>query len=76
MMAIQSTKTMIERLEERLELKTRKLIGDTAYGTAEFLAWMVEDKGIEPHVPVWEKAERKDAMFGRSDFHYETINDE
>ena len=23
---------------------------------------MVEEKGIEPHVPVWEKGERKDGM--------------
>jgi hypothetical protein len=63
---VQSTKTMIERVEERLALKTRKLIGDTAYGTAEILGWMVEEKGIEPHVPVWEKAERKDGTFSRS----------
>lgn len=49
---VQATKTMIERVEERVALKTRKLIGDTAYGAAELLAWMVEDKGIEPRVPV------------------------
>jgi transposase len=73
---VQSTKTMIERLEERLALKTKRLIGDTAYGTAEFLAWMVEDKGIEPHVPVWEKAERQDGTFSRSDFRYDAGADE
>ena len=73
---VQSTRTMIERVEERMALKTRKLIGDTAYGTAEFLAWMVEDKGIEPHVPVWEKAERRDGTFSRSDFRYDAINDQ
>jgi transposase len=73
---VQSTKTMIDRVEERLALKTKKLIGDTAYGTAEFLAWMVEDKGIEPHVPVWEMAERKDGTFSRSDFRYDAVNDE
>jgi transposase len=73
---VQSTKAMIERVEERLALKTKKLIGDTAYGTAEFLGWMVEDKGIEPHVPVWEKAERKDGTFSRSDFSYDAINDQ
>ena len=65
---VQSTKTMIERVEERQTLKTRKLIGDTAYGTAEFLDWMVNEKAIEPHVPVWEKGERKDGTFSRSDF--------
>ncbi len=58
---VQSAKTMIERVEERVALKTRKLIGDTADGTAEILGWMVEEKGIEPHVPVWEKAERRTA---------------
>ena len=29
-------------------LKPQRLIGDTAYGTAAMLAWMVQDKGIEP----------------------------
>jgi hypothetical protein len=51
---VQSTRTMIERVEARFTLKTKKLIGDTAYGTAEFLDWMVNDKAIEPHVPVWD----------------------
>jgi len=67
---------MIERVEERVALTTRKLIGDTAYGTAEMLGWMVEEKGIEPHVPVWEKAERKDGTFSRSDFRYDAQADE
>ena len=44
------TKTMIERVQERFDLETEKLIGDTAYGPAEFLNWMVNEKGIEPHV--------------------------
>ena len=65
---VQSTRIMIERVKERAGLETKKLIGDTAYGTAEFLAWMVNDKGIEPHVPVWDKGERKDGTFSRSDF--------
>jgi len=63
-----STKTMIERVKDRFGMDTKKLIGDTAYGTAEFLGWMVNDKGIEPHVPVWDKGERADGTFGRSDF--------
>lgn len=72
---VQSTKIMIERVKERVGLETKKLIGDTAYGTAEFLAWMVNDKGIEPHVPVWDKGERTDSTFGRSDFVYDDEND-
>jgi hypothetical protein len=29
---------------------------------------MVEEKDIEPHVPVWDKTERKDDSFSISDF--------
>ena len=63
-----STKTMIERVKDRFGLETKRLIGDTAYGTAEFLGWMVDEKGIEPHVPVWDKGKRSDGTFSRSDF--------
>jgi len=68
---VDSTRTMIERLEDRFAIKTKKLIGDTAYGTAEFLGWMVNEKNIEPHVPVWEKGERSDGTFSRSDFRFD-----
>jgi hypothetical protein len=52
------------------------VIGDTAYGTAEMLGWMVDEKAIEPNVPVWDKAERKDGSLGRSDFRWEAEADE
>ena len=51
-------------------------MGYTAYGTAEILGWMVDEKAIEPHVPVWDKAERKDGSLGRSDFRWEAEADE
>ncbi len=63
-----TTKRMIDRTEARFGLKPSRLIGDTAYGTAEMLAWIVEEKAIAPHVPLWEKGERDDGTFGRSDF--------
>ena len=63
-----TTKTMIERVEGRFGIKPQRLIGDTAYGTATMLNWMVEQKQIEPHTPVWEQAERQDGTYGRSDF--------
>ena len=72
---IASTRTMVERVEKRMGLKPKRLIGDTAYGTAELLAWMVEEKGIEPHMPLWEKSERTDGTFSRSDFTYEPDSD-
>jgi hypothetical protein len=52
---VKATRTMIERVEERFDLKPERLIGDMAYGNAELLGWMVNDKGIAPHVPVWDK---------------------
>ena len=70
-----STRTMIERVKDRFGLETKKLIGDTAYGTAEFLNWMVNEAGIEPHVPVWDRGEELDGRFGRSDFIFDEEND-
>jgi hypothetical protein len=70
-----STKTMIERVKDRFGVETKKLIGDTAYGTAEFLNWMVTEAGIEPHVPIWERAENDDGRFKRSEFTFDEEND-
>jgi len=65
---VESTKVMIERVEARYDLTPERLIGDTAYGAAPMLAWLVEEKAIEPHIPVWDKTERTDGTFSRSDF--------
>lgn len=54
----------------QFDLAQERLIGDTSYGTAPMLAWMVEEKGIKPHVPVWDKAERKDESLSSNDFHW------
>lgn len=63
-----ATRTMIDRVEQRLQLKPHRLIGDTAYGTASMLGWLVKHKGIEPHVPVWDRSERKDGTFATNAF--------
>ena len=59
---VESTKLMVDRVEQDLGLKPERLIGDTAYGTAPMLEWMVKDKGIEPHVSVWEKPENNPSI--------------
>lgn len=64
----ESTKKMIDRVEERFNLKPKLLAGDTAYDTGPMLEWLVEEKGIEPHVPVWDKSARSDGSFAISDF--------
>lgn len=68
---VDSTKTMVDRVEERFDVTPERFIGDTAYGTAQMLAWMVQDKGIEPHVPVWDKTQRKDDSLSSSDFEWD-----
>lgn len=65
---VDATKTMVNRVEARFCVKPQRLVGDTAYGTASMLGWMVKEKGIEPHVPVWDKTERKDDTLSSSDF--------
>jgi len=67
---VESTKIMIEQVEEHFDIKPDRLIGDTAYGTAPMLAWMVDEKNIEPHVPVWDKTERKNDSLSSSDFQW------
>ncbi|RGP53994.1 transposase [Pseudomonas abyssi] len=73
---VDSTRTMIDRAEAQFDLTPARLIGDTAYGTAPMLAWMVEEKNIEPHVPVWDKTERKDDSFSSNDFRWHPEADE
>src|SRR5271156_3866856 len=65
---ILAAKRMIERSMERFDLLPARLIGDTAYGSAEMLNWLVHEHGIEPHVPVFDKSKRSDGTFSREDF--------
>jgi Transposase DDE domain len=73
---VKSTRTMIERVERQRDLKPRRLVGDTAYGTAVLLGWMVGQKHIEPHVSVLDKTTRKDNTFSRSEFLWNEQADE
>lgn len=73
---VESTKLMVDRVEARFDLTPERLIGDTAYGTAPMLGWMVNEKGIEPHMPVWDKTARKDDSFSSNDFQWNEEADE
>ena len=35
------------------------------------LGWLVDERGIEPHVKVFDKSERSDGTFSRGDFAYD-----
>jgi hypothetical protein len=62
---------MIDRTADRLGVTPERLAADTGYGSAEMLAWLVDERRIEPHIPVFDKSERKDGTFSRSDFTYD-----
>src|SRR5271166_3061096 len=70
-----AAKRMIERSMERFGLYPAKLMGDSAYGSADMLGWLVHEHGIEPHVTVFDKSTRQDGTFSRDDFTYDHVGD-
>src|ERR1700691_4537521 len=64
-----AAKRMIERSIDRFDLYPARLLGDSAYGSAEMLGWLVYEHGIEPHVTVFDKSTRQDGTFS-DDFTY------
>jgi transposase len=72
---VKAAKTMIERADARFELYPERLAGDSAYGSGEMLEWLVHERGIEPHVPVFDKSKRSDGSFSRDDFTYDHQGD-
>ena len=68
---VRASKTMIERTEERFDIKPEWLAADTAYGSGANFNWLVNDKKIAPHVPVIDKSNRDDGTFNREDFTFD-----
>src|SRR5215469_2099845 len=54
---------MIDRTKERFGLWPERLAADAAYGSAENLAWLVHQRGIEPHIPVFDNSQRTDGPY-------------
>ena len=66
-----AAKTMIERTEERFDIKPEWLAADTAYGSGANLNWLVNEKQIAPHIPVIDKSKREDGSLSRDDFTFD-----
>src|SRR6266403_442199 len=66
---------MIDRTQERFDLWPDRLAADAAYGSAKNLAWLVHERDIEPHIPVFDKSQRTDDTFSRDDFAYDHERD-
>ena len=58
-----AAQTMLERTETRFGVKPDSGTADSAYGSAESLAWLVKQKGITPLIPVFDKSNRTDGTF-------------
>lgn len=72
---VTAQRRMIERTQERFGLWPERLVADTAYGSAPNLGWLVEERGIEPHIPVFDKSARSDDTFERSAFTFDHEDD-
>ena len=71
---VDATETMIERTQERFDLKPKRLAGDVAYGTGEMLDWLLA-RDIETHIPIKDMSKRKDGTLSREDFVYDADQD-
>lgn len=72
---ITAAKRMIDRTAERFGIWPERLAADTGYGSAQTLAWLVHERGIEPHIPVWDKTRRTDGILPRDAFRYDHKRD-
>ncbi|MCJ8309928.1 MAG: IS1182 family transposase [Hyphomicrobiales bacterium] len=63
-----ATRTMIARTRDTFGLYPQILAADTAYGAAENLNWLVNEEGILPHIPVFDRSRRSDGAFPATAF--------
>ncbi len=64
-----AARRMIERVE-KLGLRPESLGADKAYGSGEFLAWLLA-RGVQPHIPVIDRRHQTGGRFTRDQFRYE-----
>src|SRR5438045_9609783 len=62
---------MTDRIQDQFGLYPERVAADSAYGSAEMLGWLVHERGIEPHIPVFDKSQRSDGTFSRDAFAYD-----
>jgi len=72
---VTAQRRMIERTQERFGLWPERLAADAGYGDAPNLAWLVHERDIHPHIPVFDKSARRDGTFERAAFTYDHDDD-
>jgi transposase len=66
-----AARTMIERSTSRFAIVPQSLGADKAYGSGEFLAWLL-DRDIAPHIRVIDRTRQDPEHFGRQDFVFDS----
>jgi hypothetical protein len=66
---------MIERSMERFDLYPARLMGDSAYGSAEMLGWLVYEHGIESHGSGVRQVRAPGWYLSRDNFTYDHASD-
>ena len=64
-----AAKRMLQQVD-KLGLRPESLGADKAYGSGEFLAWLLE-RNIQPHIPVMDRSHQTGGRFTREQFRYE-----
>lgn len=70
-----ATRTMVDRTKDTFALQPERLAADSAYGSGDMLAWL-DDRQINPHIPVFDKTDRADGIFPNTDFSFNPVADE
>jgi hypothetical protein len=60
---------MMEKVEQ-LGIRPQSVGADKAYGSGEFLAWLLA-RGVQPHIPVIDRRHQTEGRFTRDRFRYE-----
>ncbi len=68
-----AARRMVERVE-KLGVRAESVCADKAYGSGEFLAWLLA-RGVQPHIPVIDRRHQTDGHFMRDRFRYEPSED-
>ena len=64
---------MLNRVKDKFDLHPERRIADTALWVRPNASWLV-DRKFAPHIPVIDKAGRRDGTWSRTDFEWDSKN--
>lgn len=67
-----AARRMLQQVKEKFDISPESLGADKAYGSGEFLAWLLERK-IQPYIPVIDRRHQTHRHFTRDQFQYDPV---